>query len=631
MRSIGRAFWFSLPLIVAACGAEKSPPSSIETKVAALGETISTDQTSYQSGATITVTYAGLPGNQQDWIGIAPAGSPAEGYVAYVYTNGQTSGTATFTAPAAGTYVARAHLNNGAALLAESAPFTVVPPPIATDRSSYTSGSTITVTYSGLPGNAQDWIAIAAAGSDTMNFVAYVYTNGQTSGTATFTAPASGTFVARAFPNDTFNLLVESSPFTISATPAISTDAASYAPGATVTVTYSGLPGNQKDWIGISAAGSANTSFVSYVYTNGQTSGTATFTAPAFGTFVARAFPNDTFNLLVESSPFTIVVTPAVSTDAASYVAGATVTVTYSGLPGNQKDWVGIAAAGSANTSFVSYVYTNGQNSGTAQFVVSTPGVYVARSFTNDSFDLAAQSAVFTVCEAGMCFVASLSSAQEVPTNASTATGSGSFVYVPSTHTITYYVQHTVAGASAGHIHQAPPGRNAGVIVPFTLVGQTASGSDVLSDPEAADLLAGNLYTNIHSPTFPGGEIRGQILRPGELLFIAHLDGAQEVGPTGSTATGTGSVIFDPTTLGIKYVLQHNVVNATAAHIHQAPAGMIGSVIVPFTLVGNDASGTATLTAGQGTALVTGGLYMNVHSLAFSGGEIRGQLFPPGS
>jgi len=333
----------------------------------------------------------------------------------------------------------------------------------------------------------------------------------------------------------------------------------------------------------------------------------------------------------VESSPFTIVVTPAVSTDAASYVAGATVTVTYSGLPGNQKDWVGIAAAGSANTSFVSYVYTNGQNSGTAQFVVSTPGVYVARSFTNDSFDLAAQSAVFTVCEAGMCFVASLSSAQEVPTNASTATGSGSFVYVPSTHTITYYVQHTVAGASAGHIHQAPPGRNAGVIVPFTLVGQTASGSDVLSDPEAADLLAGNLYTNIHSPTFPGGEIRGQILRPGELLFIAHLDGAQEVGPTGSTATGTGSVIFDPTTLGIKYVLQHNVVNATAAHIHQAPAGMIGSVIVPFTLVGNDASGTATLTAGQGTALVTGGLYMNVHSLAFSGGEIRGQLFPPGS
>src|SRR4029079_16782144 len=102
-------------------------------------------------------------------------------------------------------------------LLAESAPFSVSTPAISTDHATYAPGATVTVTYAGLPGNAHDWIAIAAAGGPNNSFVAFVYTNGQMSGTATFTAPASGTFVARAFLNDTFTLLAESSSFAISA------------------------------------------------------------------------------------------------------------------------------------------------------------------------------------------------------------------------------------------------------------------------------------------------------------------------------------------------------------------------------------------------------------------------------
>jgi hypothetical protein len=184
-------------------------------------------------------------------------------------------------------------------------------------------------------------------------------------------------------------------------------------------------------------------------------------------------------------------------------------------------------------------------------------------------------------------------------------------------------------GATASHIHQAPAGVNGNVIVPFTLVGQGASGSAVLTQGQADDLLAGNLYANVHSPTFPGGEIRGQLMKPGQILFVANLSGANEVPPTGSTATGVGSVIFDPATLGIHYQLQETVTGATAAHIHQAPAGVNGAVIVPFTLVGQGASGNATLTAGQASDLQTAGLYMNVHSATFPGGEIRGQLLHP--
>jgi hypothetical protein len=113
-----------------------------------------------------------------------------------------------------------------------------------------------------------------------------------------------------------------------------------------------------------------------------------------------------------------------------------------------------------------------------------------------------------------LCFVASLSGAEEVPPHASAATGAGVFVFDPATRTISYQLQHTVVGAIDGHIHQAPAGTNGAGIVPFVLVGQGASGSAVLTVDEAADLLAGNLYANVDSPAFPSGEIRGQLLRP---------------------------------------------------------------------------------------------------------------------
>ena len=50
---------------------------------------------------------------------------------------------------------------------------------------------------------------------------------------------------------------------------------------------------------------------------------------------MARSFVNDTFTLFAESSVFTVA--PVVSTDSAAYATGATVTVTYAGLPGNYK------------------------------------------------------------------------------------------------------------------------------------------------------------------------------------------------------------------------------------------------------------------------------------------------------
>src|SRR6185295_9353802 len=141
-----------------------------------------------------------------------------------------------------------------------------------------------------------------------------------------FTAPAPGSYVARSFPNNTYNLIAESPPFTVVEAATISTDPTRYAPGATITATYSGLPGNADDWIALASAGSPNTTYLAYVFTGGQTSGTTTFTAPAAGSYVARSFPNNTYNLIAESAPFTVGAAATISTDHTSYAPGATIT-----------------------------------------------------------------------------------------------------------------------------------------------------------------------------------------------------------------------------------------------------------------------------------------------------------------
>jgi hypothetical protein len=191
-------------------------------------------------------------------------------------------------------------------LLAQSATFTTSARSVVTDKSSYAAGEAVTITYTGLPGNVDDWISIEPVGGDVRTFFGYVFTNGQINGTATITPPFGGTFVARAHPNNTYARLAQSASFTVGTTVTITTDRSSYQLGDTITVTYTGLPGFSNDWIAIASAGSASTSYAGYVFTGGQTSGIATLTAPAAGSYVARAFPRNTYSLFAETPAFTV-------------------------------------------------------------------------------------------------------------------------------------------------------------------------------------------------------------------------------------------------------------------------------------------------------------------------------------
>jgi hypothetical protein len=115
----------------------------------------------------------------------------------------------------------------------------------------------------------------------------------------------------------------------------------------------------------------------------------------------------------------------------------------------------------------------------------------------------------------GQTFRATLSSAAEVPSNASGGTGTLEAKLDKSTGVLTYKLTYSglTGPATMGHFHgPAMPGANAGVVVPFANPASPIAGQATLTAAQQADLLAGKWYVNVHTAQNPGGEIRGQVL-----------------------------------------------------------------------------------------------------------------------
>src|SRR5688572_17453608 len=107
------------------------------------------------------------------------------------------------------------------------------------------------------------------------------------------------------------------------------------------------------------------------------------------------------------------------------------------------------------------------------------------------------------------------------------------------------------------------------------------------------------------------------------------LIGAEEVPPVSTAARGSGGF-----TIGADGAVSGSVtttgVQGTMAHIHMAPRGQNGPVIVPLTKKGDTYTVPEgrKLTPAQMEALKQGNLYVNVHSDRYKGGEVRAQLQP---
>jgi hypothetical protein len=112
--------------------------------------------------------------------------------------------------------------------------------------------------------------------------------------------------------------------------------------------------------------------------------------------------------------------------------------------------------------------------------------------------------------------------------------------------------------------------------------------------------------------------------------YKATLDAKSEVPPNASTATGTADIDYDPATKKLSWKVTYSGLTgpATAAHFHgPAEAGKNAGVAVAIPNAGKSpAEGSATLTDAQAADLTAGKYYVNIHTQANPGGEIRGQV-----
>jgi Cu/Zn superoxide dismutase len=233
-----------------------------------------------------------------------------------------------------------------------------------------------------------------------------------------------------------------------------------------------------------------------------------------------------------------------------------------------------------------------------------------------------------------------LNAAQEVPSpTGDVANGGGTFTATVTKSdtggSVSWQLSFSglTGNAIAAHIHTGAPGTPGPVVL--ALCGpctSPASGTSNLTQAALDAIQAGNAYVNVHTPTNPGGEIRGQLATTASVS--TNLTSRQEVPkPKGNvkraTGTFTGTVAKLGSTGTIVWRLRFSRLTgrAIAAHIHVGRVGRAGPVAVA--LCGpcrNGQRGTANLNAATLTALETGRAYVNVHTPKNPGGEIRGQV-----
>jgi hypothetical protein len=126
--------------------------------------------------------------------------------------------------------------------------------------------------------------------------------------------------------------------------------------------------------------------------------------------------------------------------------------------------------------------------------------------------------------------------------------------------------------------------------------------------------------------------------RADPVSFKVPLSGAEEVPPIEAPGTGMAEFFWDPANRIVKWVITYSGLSGPAmmAHLHgPAQKGGKAPVLVWLSPKGSPAdspiTGQVTLTPEQAEQFASGRWYVNLHTQANPGGEIRGQVALPGT
>ena len=402
------------------------------------------------TGQTIAVAVRNGPANRYDMVALYPSSSTStSAYIDWKYLNGSqvapTTGTAnanlTFTAPAqAGQYVVRFLANNGASVLATSGIITVTTTTavsVTPNVSTLVAGSSLIAQVRNGPAGRYDWVGLFAVGASNGAAVARYYLNGTLSVPATGLASANVTFIApqqagqynlRFFPNNgttptaTSGTITVTAPTTSTSTaPTVTPSITSVLPDGNVTAQVRNGPATPLDWVALYSSGASDSVFIDWFYLNGSKAAPSTGVASAnvvfrmpttAGKYFFRLFKNNSYSMLststtvnvsssATSSGTTTSTSPRITPSATTVSADSLITVTVANGTGLRLDWVALYAAGQSGANFLDWAYLNGQkiapvtgvaNTSFAFRVPSTPGTYVLRFYTNNSYTVLASS-----------------------------------------------------------------------------------------------------------------------------------------------------------------------------------------------------------------------------------------------
>ena len=248
-----------------------------------------------------------------------------------------------------------------------------------------------------------------------------------------------------------------------------------------------------------------------------------------------------------------------------------------------------------------------------------------------------------------------LSSSQETPACSASGFGNATVSFADPTHiNVTITVANLNSPITIFHIHQGAVGVAGPVVENLvglggTFTNGTMTGTFPIDSAVASGILAnpGGYYVNVHTQQCPGGAARGQLafVSGGPVMYAAELRGANETPPNTSGAFGSALVTYDAASNFMAFEVNTNgIASPSASHIHRGAAGVGGPVIINFAtgptgFQGSRVTGAGTVVApmassslipadltGLSSVSTAGGFYVNVHSTAFPGGEIRGQL-----